>query len=66
MVREDNFQFSVVEERVDPCLNDYLNSINFADDLCGEEFGENTLAVALMSYESQVLGPSRLLKATLL
>ena len=26
-------------KRVDPCLNDYLNSINFADDLCGEEFG---------------------------
>ena len=56
------FEFSVVEERVDPCLNDYLNSINFADDLCGEEFGENTLAVALMSYESQVLGPPEIVE----
>ena len=56
------FEFSVVEERVDPCLNDYLNSINFADDLCGEEFGETTLAVALMSYESQALGPPKIVE----
>ena len=33
------FEFSVVEERVDPCLNDYLNSINFADDYVGKNSG---------------------------
>lgn len=51
------FEFSVVEEYRDPCLRDYFNSIDFTDDVCGSDYGENTLAVTLISYETQDLGP---------
>lgn len=57
------FDFSVVEEYRDPCLLDNLNSIDFTDDVCGSEYGENTLAVTLISYETQDLGPPAIVES---
>jgi len=57
------FEFSVVEEYKDPCLIDYSNSIDFTDDVCGSDYGENTLAVTLVSYETQDLGPPAIVES---
>ena len=56
------FDFTVVEENKDPCAADGFSSIDFADDLCGSEFGERTLAVAIQRYESQALGPPNIIE----
>lgn len=57
------FQFLVVEEEREPCRSDSYNSIGFTDDVCGTEFGANTIAVTLNSYEPQVLGPSAIVES---
>ena len=57
------FELTVVEEYKDPCLRDYLNSIDFTDDVCGSDYGENTLAVTLISYETQELGPPAIVES---
>ena len=57
------FEFEVVEEYKDPCLIDFVNSTDFTDDVCGSEFGENVLAVTLLSFESQELGPPAIVES---
>ena len=51
------FNFTVVEEDRDPCAVDGYSSIDFSEDFCGSEFGENTLAVAVRRFAVQSLGP---------
>ena len=41
------FDFNVIEQAIDPCLEDGLNSVDFTDEVCGSEYGANTLAVTL-------------------
>lgn len=60
---QTNFVFGIVDEYKDPCLVDMLNSTDFTDDVCGSEFGENVLAVTLISYESQELGPPAIIES---
>lgn len=60
--RQTVFDFKVVEENKDSCVSDGFSSIDFAEDLCGSEFGERTLAVAIQRYESQALGPPNIIE----
>ena len=56
------FTFTVVEEDKDPCAVDGFSSIDFSEDFCGSEFGENTLAVAVRRFEGQDLGPPNIIE----
>jgi len=56
------FNFTVVEEDKDPCAVDGFSSIDFSEDFCGSEFGENTLAVAVRRFENQELGPPNIIE----
>jgi len=56
------FDFTVVKEDKDPCAVDGFSSIDFSEDFCGSEFGENTLAVAVLRFESQELGPPNIIE----
>ena len=47
----------------DPCLWDSLNSIKFAADICGQEFNDATLAVTVLKYTKQQLGPDAITEA---
>ena len=53
---ETSFNFILREQYRDPCLSDGLNSVGFSDNLCGSEFGKNTLAVTVQSFKSAILG----------
>lgn len=53
---ETAFNFILRENYRDPCLIDGLNSAGFTDNLCGSEFGKNTLAVTVQNFKSAVLG----------
>lgn len=57
------FTFSMVPQRRDPCLNDGLNGVGFAPDLCGSEFGGKTLAVTVRRFKTEVLGPNSIAQA---
>ncbi len=57
------FKFNVIEEYRDPCVDDRTNGVDFTTDVCGSEYGENTLAVTLMTFTSQILGPPQLVEA---
>lgn len=57
------FDFTLVEENIDPCLIDGRSSVDFAADFCGTEFGSNTLAVTVRRFAPQALGPSRIAEA---
>lgn len=59
------FDFTVVEENKDPCSDDGFSSIDFTEDVCGSEFGTNTLAVALLYYEAQELGPPNIIEGNI-
>ena len=52
-----SFEFTVVPEFRDPCLDDGLNAVNFTADVCGDAYGGSTLGVTLRRFESQILGP---------
>ena len=41
-----SFNFILRKKNKDPCANDGFSSVDFTNDFCGSEFGENTLAVA--------------------
>ncbi len=56
------FNFTVVEETKDPCVDDGYSSIRFMQDMCGSEFGANTLAVAFRRFEAQELGPPNIIE----
>jgi predicted Zn-dependent protease len=57
-----DFTFSVFEEAADPCGFDSRNGVGFTSDVCGSAFGENTLAVTLTRFSSQVLGPPAIIR----
>ncbi len=57
------FDFSLVEERFDPCLVDGRSSVDFSANYCGTEFGTNTLAVTVRRFAGQTLGPARITEA---
>lgn len=57
------FDFNVVNEFKDPCEDDGFNGVNFTPDLCGDEFGEQTLAVTIMRFRSELLGPPSIREA---
>ena len=58
-----DFNYILREESHDPCAIDLMNGVDFTADVCGSEFGENTLAVTLTSTRAQILGPPRLEEA---
>lgn len=55
--RETDFNFTLIPQYRDPCANDNLNGVDFGSTVCGTEFGDNTLAVALRQFARPVLGP---------
>lgn len=57
------FTFTVVREREDPCRFDARNGVGFTSDVCGSEYGENTLAVTLTRFASQILGPPQIIRS---
>ena len=57
------FNFTVVEEKKDPCAVDGFSSIDFSEDFCGSDFGETTLAVAVRRFELQELGSPNIIEA---
>jgi len=61
--QETVFTFEPVLEYVDPCSSNSVSSVDFTDDVCGSGFGANTLAVTLLRYESQLLGPPNISEA---
>lgn len=60
---QTNFNFVLRREFRHPCANDTVNSVEFTADVCGSQFGDNTLAVTLRAWHSEILGPPRLVKA---
>lgn len=58
-----DFNFILREEPRNPCLLDLVNGVDFTVDVCGTEFGQNTLAVTLVNTRAQILGPPRLIEA---
>ena len=60
---QTRFNFNIVEELLDPCINDARNGVDFTDDVCDEEFGSNVLAVTIRRYAGEVLGPARISQA---
>lgn len=51
------FNFILQDEARDPCLVDGVSSVDFKPDLCGSEFGTNTLAVTFRRQtQAQLLG----------
>lgn len=58
-----DFTFVPVIEYSNPCGANSLSSVDFTDDVCGSEFQNNTLAVTLIRYESQILGPANIVEA---
>ena len=57
------FKFNLNSSYIDPCENDGLNGVKFSADICGQEFDEGTLAVTIMKYETQILGPPAISEA---
>ena len=57
------FDFTIIEEEIDPCLEDGLNSVEFTDDVCGSAYGGSTLAVTLRRYIPTLLGEADLFEA---
>ena len=60
-----SFNFILRKENKDPCANDGFSSVDFTNDFCGSEFGENTLAVAVRRYKSSVLGGPSIVEANI-
>ena len=57
------FTFAVNEAHRDPCTNDGLNGVDFAEDFCGTEFGNNTLAVTVRRFRNTLLGAPDIVQA---
>ena len=55
--RSTDFSFELINEYRNPCADDSVNSVDFTDDVCGMEYGANTLAITLSQSFFQVLGP---------
>jgi hypothetical protein len=54
---ETVFNFNVIPEYKDPCVSDELNSVAFLKDICGLEYNDSAMAVTIVRYERQLLGP---------
>ena len=61
--RSTVFDFNVIEQDLDPCLEDGLNSVEFTADVCGTEYGASTLAVTLRRYIPTILGEADIYEA---
>ena len=57
------FTFNTIASYVDPCLDDYLNGAQFTEDICGQEYDESTIAVTMLKYQTQLLGPPAIAEA---
>ena len=57
------FNFTLLPIYRDPCVADGLNSIKFTSDLCGQRFNDATLAVTVLKYKEQELGPDAISEA---
>ncbi|MDG1026602.1 MAG: matrixin family metalloprotease [Gammaproteobacteria bacterium] len=58
-----SFNFILRKDNKDPCANDGFSSVDFTNDFCGSEFGENTLAVAVVSFAASILGGPSIVEA---
>jgi hypothetical protein len=63
---ETSFNFILREENRDPCARDGLSSVDFNDSFCGSEFGDNTLAVTLLRYNTAILGEPTIAEADII
>lgn len=57
------FKFGIMSSYIDPCADDDLNGVQFSMNVCGQEFDEGTLAVTILRYEAQLLGPPSIVEA---
>ena len=57
------FDFNVIEQYIDPCLEDGRNSVDFTEEVCGSEYGANTLAVTLRRLQLTTLGQPDIFEA---
>ena len=57
------FDFTILSIDRDPCVADGLNSIKFTSDLCGQRYNDATLAVTVLKYKEQKLGPDAISEA---
>ncbi|MEX2470088.1 MAG: matrixin family metalloprotease, partial [Pseudohongiellaceae bacterium] len=55
-----DFRFDIVEEFLDPCLEDGRNSVDFTEDRCGTAYGSGVLAVTTRRFAHSILGPARI------
>jgi len=60
------FKFSMNPLYIDPCEDDDRNGVQFSGNVCGQEFNEGTLAVTMLKYEAQILGPPAITEADIL
>tara|TARA_S200000501_G_scaffold273328_1_gene257009 strand:+ start:1579 stop:3030 length:1452 start_codon:yes stop_codon:yes gene_type:complete len=56
------FEFTALPIYRDPCVVDGLNSVKFAKDVCGQKFNDATLAVTVLKYSKQQLGPDAIIE----
>ena len=57
------FDLTVVPLARESCKSDGFNSIKFATDLCGQTFNDATIAVTMLKYKEQQLGPDAIVEA---
>ena len=57
---QTDFNFIIREQFSDPCGLNTTSSVAFSDNVCGTEFGDNTLAVTITEYISVPLGPAEI------
>ena len=60
------FEFTALPMYRNPCVADGLNSVTFATNLCGQEFSDSTLAVTILKYSEQQLGPDAITETDVL
>lgn len=58
-----SFHFDLVPESRNPCIRNGLNSLAFTKDICGVSFNDSTLAVTVLQYKDQQLGPNAIVEA---
>ena len=57
------FNFVLRDEYRNPCANDLVNSVDFTDTVCGSSFGNNVLAVTIRTWETDLLGPPKIVRS---
>lgn len=56
------FKFILRKEYRDPCVSDAVNGVDFTDTVCGSDYGANTLAVTIRSWQTELLGPPKIVR----